>query len=211
MPPNTAQFTELMERVAELGSHMLPATKADLTYTAAQYDHVRAYVLLVHAEVEAFLEQRIRDEVRRRVEAWKRNRTPSSVLMGMLAFREGQWTSPIESLDSPSEGDAKRWRERDVGARLDLCHEQLVSLLEKNNGVKAKDVLSMLVRIGLAVDSIDSELVSELDALGMERGTFAHSAVRAVKTLPDPEVCKGRVKNILTKLESLDVAISALA
>lgn len=210
MPP-TAHFKELKERVDELGSHMLPVVKADLTYTPAEYDRVRAYVLLVHAEVEAFLEQRVQDEVASRIGIWDASGTPSVVLMGVLAFHRGEWVGTIDSLTSPADGDKNpTWSDRDIDRRLKKCQTQTVFTLKSNNGIKANDVLAMLLRLGFRVGSIDADLISQLDALGTDRGTFAHNAVRAVTNQPDPALTKTRVTEIMAKLQALDAAISAL-
>src|SRR5262245_57457404 len=108
-------FEELVARVRELESHLLPTHKDDLTYSRAEYDRVRAYVLLVHAEVEAYMEQRVLDEVTRRMSAWKSSRTPSVTLMGILAFCPEEWVGPIESLDAPDSGDKNpTWSQRDL-------------------------------------------------------------------------------------------------
>jgi len=211
MPP-TAHFNELKQRVDELGSHMLPVIKPGLTYTPAEHDCVRAYVLLVHAEVETFLEQRVKGEVACRIAAWDAAGTPSVVLMGLLAFHDGVWVDAIESLTSPVEGDKKNptWSSRDVDTRLRKCQTQTVYALNNNNGIKAKDVLDMLLRLGFRVGDIDSDLISQLDALGTDRGNFAHNAVRAVTNQPDPALAKAQVTEIVDKLQELDVRISAL-
>ncbi len=209
--PTTALFNDLKRRVDDLGSHMLPATKANLTYTPAEHDCVRAYVLLVHAEIEAFLEQRVQDEVARRVAAWEASRTPSVVLMGLLAFHKVTWVGTIGSLTAPTNGnDNKTWADRDIDCRLKRCQTETGFSLKSNNGVKAADVLDMLLRLGFRVADIDADLISKLDGLGTQRGTFAHNSVRAVTIQPDPADAKTNVTQIMAKLKDLDEAISNL-
>jgi hypothetical protein len=210
MAPSTL-FSLLNSRLDELGAGLLPALKADLTYTRAEYDRVRAYVLLVHAEVEAFLEQRVCDEVKRRMEDWEQARTPSAVLMGVLAFHRGEWTAPIESMAPHANGDKNpTWAARDIDSRLRLCHGQTNIVVKENNGIKSRDSLRMLLRIGFALSAIDEDLVDELDALGSDRGAFAHNSVRVVTNEPDPELTRKRVDHALQLLGKLDAAISAL-
>ncbi|MGE3313527.1 MAG: HEPN domain-containing protein [Planctomycetaceae bacterium] len=210
MPPTTL-FNELKQRVDELGSHLLPAIKSNLTYTGAEYDCVRAYILLVHAEIEAYLEQRVQDEIDHRIDKWETSRAASVVLMGLLAFHKGEWVGPIDSLTSPNGGDKNpTWFNRDVDRRLKQCRTQTVASLKKNNGVKAVDILQMLLRLGFRVDDIDPDLISKLDVLGTDRGKIAHNAVRAVTALPDPSLAKSKVTEILAKLKDLDGAISKL-
>ena len=209
--PQTALFNALEHRVSELGSRMLPVTKEDLTYTAAERDHVRAYVLLVHAEIEAFLEQRVQDEVTLRIDAWNVSRTPSVVLMGLLAFHKVVWVGTIDSLVPPSAGDTNpTWSDRDIDRRLKRCHTEAVSSLKSNNGVKAADVLQMLLRLGFRIADIDADLIGKLDGLGSLRGGFAHNSVRAVSTEPDPALVKKMVTEIIAKLKDLDEAIRNL-
>ncbi len=210
--PTTALFNDLKRRVDDLGSHMLPTSKADLTYTTAEHDRVRAYVLLVHAEIESFLEQRVQHEVTLRIAAWDADRTPSVVLMGLVAFHKDPWVGTIDSLIAPLKGDknATKWADRDIDRRLQRCHTETVESLKRNNGVKAADVLCMLLRLGFRVDDIDADLISKLDNLGTQRGTFAHNTVRAVTIQPTPTDAKAMVTEIIQKLMELDEEISKL-
>lgn len=198
--------------MAELEGNLLPAIKADLSYTASEYDRVRAYIVLVHAEVESFVEQRVVAEFAVRHAAWDGAKQPSVVLMGLLAFKSGEWESPIDSLNPPTNPeDSPRWRARDTSARLSACiTQQNRSIRTLNHGIRAANVLPMLLPLGFGAGDLDAGLVSDLDAFGSMRGTIAHSAARTTSSVPDPADAKNKVTRIMAGLAALDSAISAL-
>jgi hypothetical protein len=78
-------------------------------------------------------------------------------------------------------------------------------LVKDNNGVKEKNLLALLLPLGLAAPAINATLCPNLDAFGTTRGTHAHQAASAVLTPLDPETEYKRVKNVLADLIDLDV------
>ena len=140
--PQSDLFKMLKDRVGKIGTHLLPKIKRDLSYTDEEYDHVRAYILLVHSEIETFIEERILDEVKIRINKWELNHKPSVVLMGILAFHKGDWSSAIDSLDAPAQADENpTWKNRDTSTRLKMCRTQLHKLIKDNHGIKSANLL----------------------------------------------------------------------
>lgn len=207
--PASPLFTALSTRVANLTATMLPPTRADLAYTEAEYDRVRGYILLIHAEIESFVETRVIDEMRARHDDWVSTGKANNVVMGMLAFSDGAWPSVIGSLDAPGSVDRK-WEARDVEARLKICLTQCHRQSKENHGIKAKDTLALLLRLGFRASEIEKDLISEMDSFGTYRGEFAHNAVQRVTRVPDPVVTRKRVESILEKLQILDAKISSI-
>ena len=66
------RFKVLVVRLDELRGRLLPPKFSQTgQYSAAQYDMAKAYVLLVHAEVEAFLEDRSREKAKKLEKVWR--------------------------------------------------------------------------------------------------------------------------------------------
>lgn len=57
----TPRFAELAERIDDLHFRFVPPLDPTGTYSDAQYDAMSAFRLLVHAEIERFIESLIED------------------------------------------------------------------------------------------------------------------------------------------------------
>jgi hypothetical protein len=76
----STQYNQLVSRIEELRTIFLP-TPFDPTgiYPAEQATRTLGFRLLVHAEIESFLEERARDLARAALDAWeKRNQSIKS-------------------------------------------------------------------------------------------------------------------------------------
>lgn len=210
--PASQLFLHLQQRIADLALRMLPVVRDDLTYTEEEYDRVRAFIVLTHAEVESFIEHRVLGELNLRMRAWKEHKRPSGVLMGLLAFSGQSWPGPIEDLSAPTIGDrAPSWALRDLQRRLDAaitCANARIRVA--NHGVRSKDALAMLLPLGFDVSMVDPDLIRELDDFGSQRGQIAHTSARTVKSQPDPAAFRTKANGLLKRLGQLDLAISSL-
>ncbi len=204
-------LADLAKRLKVLMSTFLPKSKNDVGYSPRQYDKVRAFVLLTHAEIETFLEARIIEEVDRRHRLWETSRTPSVVLMGLLAFFEGERPPVVNSVLRPKNEGKKNphWDQCDLDARLKMSRTQLHAAIKKNHGIRESFVIGMLLRMGMRLDDIDPD-VGVFETFGKMRGALAHNSVRATTVQPDPADCRNQVEIILTKLAAIDKAIAAL-
>lgn len=70
----TPRFAELAERIDDLHFRFVPPLDPTGTYSDAQYDAMSAFRLLVHAEIERFIESLIEDALAqfpRKISSWK--------------------------------------------------------------------------------------------------------------------------------------------
>src|SRR5690242_16726393 len=86
----STRYRALLPRLSELRGHLLPA-KFDPTspYSDRQYDRVRGYRLLAHAEIEACIEDLVRDTVIAAWTGWSTDARPRTCLMALVAYYEG--------------------------------------------------------------------------------------------------------------------------
>src|ERR1700677_4824297 len=83
------RFNSLVERVRALEKSLLPETLSDVgEYTQEVHDRTLGYRLLVHAEIEHFLEQLARETAVRAPEKWEKDRTISKVIMHLVIYGE---------------------------------------------------------------------------------------------------------------------------
>src|SRR5436190_316520 len=83
----SARFRELEQRIKKLRGRFLPKNFSPTgDYTDRQLDHARGYRLLVHAEIEAYLEDRAQKIANGSVKQFHVDGRPKHVLMNLLSF-----------------------------------------------------------------------------------------------------------------------------
>jgi hypothetical protein len=138
--------------------------------SSAEYDSVRAYLVLSHAEVEQFFEDcavLIIAKATRRRAAGKRSRVDA---FAPIAYRErvvrefGGARSAIQvALDE---------------------HDKYIA--RKNHGIALMNIAQMFGPLGLESSTIDPTYVAALDTLRAKRGECAHSSAVSVTVQPSP-------------------------
>src|ERR1700735_3139275 len=69
--PRSRRFKVLLSRLETLREHFLPHKFSPIgQYNQRQYDLAKAYVLFVHAEIEAFIEDRSSDRAKKLERKW---------------------------------------------------------------------------------------------------------------------------------------------
>lgn len=209
----SALFNDFASRIAEIKGHLLPEIKEDLSYSKEEIDQLRGFLVLVHAEIEDFVETRILDEITLRKKQWSAEpRVASGVLMGVIAFCGRNWPATVDSATALPNTDAPRWQFRDMHCRLAQAVTDINRVIrECNHGVRQQNMLSLLLPIGFSFDEIrDLNLLDDLDQLGRFRGETAHRSARRVTQEPDPADVQNRVDRVMENLERLDRAIAQL-
>lgn len=86
-----SRFTELVERIDELHFRFVPQLDATGTYSDADYDRMSAFRLLVHAEIERFVELIVEDAISnlpRKIAAWKTAGHQSDLVDALVAYMD---------------------------------------------------------------------------------------------------------------------------
>jgi hypothetical protein len=198
--PKSRRFSQLEQRLNVLREHFIPATFSETgSYEDRTLDHTRAFVVLAHAEMESYIEDRARSKAERALKQWRSSGLCSGILSHLLVYHsartaKGQgWTPAM-----PSDENVRK------------AVSFYVSELGQNHGIKEHNVLSMLVPIGLAHRSISTTLLATLDSFGVLRGRVAHMSLKAHQAI-DPKTSSDNVLvNILPDLVRLDESISRL-
>lgn len=87
---NMGRFDDLVERIDELHFRFVPSLDPTGSYSDAQYDDMRAFRLLVHSEIEKYLELLLEDALTKflnKVASWQAAQ-PSSLVSGLMAHLE---------------------------------------------------------------------------------------------------------------------------
>jgi len=196
----STRYGELLIRLKAIERHFLPAgLKFPPTsqYTVQEEDHGRAYVLLIHAEVESYLEDRVKEVVQAAQSKWQSHtvctRTLNRLLRRHLDSQKKPWRPVVKSSDA-----------------VDAAINSYYAVVNSNNGVSETDLLSMLFPIGIEYQKLDSAWLATMSSFTSLRGTFAHTQIKLHQSI-DPKGEYEKVKKqILPGIKKLDSKINRL-
>lgn len=202
----SVRYKEMLSRLRELRKHMLPAKfSPTATYTDRQLDHARGYRLLVHAEMESYIEDISRDAVTKAIQSWKSNRKASEIMLSFLAAYHSSW-SVNDTVGN--EEIIKLAKERvnvkdSINEIIDKAQTQFLRRVKGNNGIKDKNFKELILPVGVDVSELDQTWLTNLDNFGSLRGEIAHKTKGATGVI-NPKDEYETVKQLVTGLESLD-------
>lgn len=96
----TPRFSELNERVDDLHFRFVPPLEPTGTYTDAEYDCMSAFRLLVHAEIERFIELLIEDALSRflvKILEWKTAGFSSQLVDSLISHMDKELRKEVRS------------------------------------------------------------------------------------------------------------------
>ncbi|MGW4273789.1 HEPN domain-containing protein [Streptomyces seoulensis] len=180
----SSRFQELEKRIGELRQCFLPKD-FDPTglYDDAVYEHTRAFRVLAHAEFESFIEDRVVEVIDEAVSDWKAGGFISLSLLAAVAYRES--VSPIAS--SLSEATARPARYPTLEGRVDAARSDIHRYARnQNHGIKEKNLLRLLLPVGIQESDMNSAWVSATESWATARGDAAHKGAK-MQVRPDPQ------------------------
>ena len=195
---NSARHKKLISRISFIESELLPPIKLSGNYTKKESDLIRSYVILSHAEIESYFEDIASDIVTRSLQAWITSRAKSTCLLSIMTFC----------------GEDIKWENRNdkntIESRIRVTALHYLNLLKSNHGVKSKNILKILLPIGIEENALDQTWLTVMDEFGKKRGSFAHSS-HIVQAQIDLKTEKDRINlYILPEIETLDLLIKKI-
>jgi hypothetical protein len=191
------RFQRLVTRVAVLEKHLLPKQFSTIgRYSAQQVDLARAYVLLTHAEIESYFEDRALAKVNRAYEGWQNRQVCSSLLSRVVMYYQAR---------------AKGWSVTTVSnENVHKARNFYVNEVYQNHGIKEVNLLSIFLPLGLEHGDFDASLLATLNSYGLMRGKLAHESIKTHQPI-DPKNERDKIQtHILPELRKLDTKISRL-
>jgi hypothetical protein len=197
--PKSKRFLELEDRLDVLRQHFLPVTFSPTgAYDPVSLDHARAFILLAHAEIESYLEDRALSKADRARRRWKSRGLCSALLSRLLVYHSARSRADGWSPSLPS-NDA-------VQKAINFYQSEL----GRNNGIKEKNILCIFLPIGFRHCNLNATLLATLNSFGESRGKLAHLSVKAHQPIDPKSVSDEVWKNILPDLEKLDESLNKL-
>lgn len=198
--PSTKRFQLLRRELLKAKRAFLPAKFNPLgSYTELQSDRARGFLLVAHAEIESFIEDRVRETAKISVDLWQSRRKTTEALASLLTYVFLEDGEP-------------RWK--NLNERIFYAHNKFNISVRENNGVKIINLKLLLMPVGQDIDALDPLFVSEMDNFGKSRGAAAHASnwQSTGRTVFDPKLeCDRVFDKLLPHLKSLDENLQALA
>lgn len=202
----STRYRQLGKRTTELQRRFLPKPDPTGQYTERQLDNVRAFQLLVHAEIEAFLEDIAIGAVTRAHDGWKADGRARGCLLALLAYHEGSHGPAPTTLLTTQQKKPLSLRDRIQSAVRAYSHRIMV----ENHGIREENILRILLPIGILEDQIDINWLATIHAFGSRRGATAHKAKGRTTQPPDPQTEASNVESILRGLRSIDLLVAQI-
>jgi hypothetical protein len=193
------RLKQLLTRLNFLENNILPAERVDGNYTKREQDLIRSFVLLSHAEIEAYLEDVAKTRVTKSLSDWNSSRVKSNCIKSVVSFigNELKFENDINS--------------KNIQYRVNktVAH-YMRAVVDKNHGIKEKNILNVLLPLGIEITEIDQTWLSVMESFGSTRGMFAHSSF-SVQSSIDRNTELNRLKNqILPELINIDLLIKKI-
>jgi len=190
-------YLKLEGRVTDLTAKFmadqLAAEIANPTSFTPDLDCLAAFRLLVHAEVEEFLEEKAKENLHKIGLACKAagydlwSKSEFFALALILGYRL-DITTPFSRSDFLSQ----------IAALLKTAGEWIGN----NNGIKASSFYQLSIFAGKTAEELDSSLAATLTSYGKNRGDVAHKSITRVANLQAPSTEKKAAIDILVGLRT---------
>ncbi len=193
---NSFYFEELKSRINKLKKVFLPrALSPTGKYKPSTYEKARAFKTFTHTEIEIYLENICFGIAKKAYDEWQNSKVVSLPLLAMLAYYSGKFRS-IPELKSGNNS------EEDLSEKIHIAFTDYSSKKANNNGIKEKDILQLVLPIGVQTEDINDDLLLYLNNYGSIRGAAVHS-VSALHPIT-PEDALASTDDLMKKLSELD-------
>lgn len=197
MPKACSHYRHLSVRFADLKSKFLDseinAENADPANFKADLDKIAAFRLLLHAEVEHFLESKALEKLDALASlldgggVWQRENPHALSMYCLVAFN-------LPANKEPSDESLR--------SHFSEVIDKARSMIKENNGIKEKSFALLSVFSGKCLDEVDSTTSSLLNSYGKERGEVAHKTVARTNCLSAPSAELTNASTIVSALSA---------
>jgi hypothetical protein len=199
-PTASTRLAEALKELVELETTFIVLHQPP-GYSDQEFDFARAFVVLAHGVIEHYLEGIALETVDAPLTGFNNDSRPRNALLALLTYRNKAETPPQTAQGGP-------WRVREA---LKEARTALHARTRDNNGVKQKDVLSLLLPTGLKESDLSSSWLARMDDLGELRGRVVHGARRVGAQQPvTPDDALKTVVDVLPTLCRADARLVAL-
>lgn len=206
----SSRYELLVKRLDELEDHyvMELLEKPIFDLTPKELDMCRGYRLLCHAEIEDYLEERAKELLDLAKDNWFTHQKINTSLLSLFAHYKFISNPEIQSQDEIGKKNTPKYMNLNdkVGK---ICADFKEDKIKGNHGVKQKNLISLLIPLGIDIFSLDAAWLSTMDTFGSRRGETAHTSSKTQQPIDLPSE-KGDLKIILSGLKELDLKFNLI-
>jgi hypothetical protein len=195
MRKGSNKYRRLAKRLGQLRKHLLfflpDPPVSNLQYSVKELDSTRAYVVLAHAEIEAFCEELVQEKAQAAKAAFDNNRKVQPALRRMVTYYVATSGKSWGNVMSPP---------ADV---VNSAFQSYQERVRKNHGVKIDNLEKLLFPLGIQERQLSPTWLADMDSFGTDRGAIAHTSIGAQRP-PDPVIQVNNVARLLSGLLDLD-------
>lgn len=206
------EFVEFRERIRFLEQVLLPPSSLSSLSEPTQEEIIKilSFRLMAHAEIEDFVESRV-EKIAITASAAFAKGVVSRALLSIASFTESSAGAPAPSLMPTQSSQAQSWQVKlHLTERTRTYVTAFIRSIKNNHGIKEKNLLALLLPVGVPANSIDTIWLADCDSFGADRGDAAHRSSARVSTTPNPVDERDKVNRIVDGLRSLDAEFSGL-
>lgn len=168
---------------------------------------------MVHAEIESYIEDRVLEVAITATRFWDQYKQANRTILGLIAFSDQKMEKPPESLNPVQPTQNKVWTNKlDLSKKIASATEIFYSAVENNHGIKEKNLLRLLLPIGIEVDGLDQVWIADMNSFADIRGELAHKSATkySARQVIDPKIVLKNAESLLRGLNILDIEIENL-
>ncbi|MHA2936883.1 HEPN domain-containing protein [Vibrio sp. RC27] len=203
---NTDLFQSLELRLADLRTNLLPEEFDALAgYDDKTLDMTKGYTLLVHSEVEYYIESICYKFVELQVLKYRQTKQPSACAMALITYSKLDWSATNEEVEIPTINSSKL--SDSLTTLLTKMSLSYYGIINSNNGIKAKNLRKLVAPTGM-IDHFPEVNMEDFSTFGGHRGNLAHVSTRHINFTIDPSDQLNKLtNNILPTLKAFDESL----
>lgn len=163
----------------------------------------KAYVLLVHAEIEKYFEVISLKIINDAFLKYCQGQNANVPLSALISTDLHEVVTPKDFLETRE----KFLIDYTVDDRVKHYREDYIEIIKHNHGIKGRNVFTLLWKIGFKKEEVGEDLLLKLDDYGRKRGYIAHTGYCPNQTLLNYDEEKNVVKELLVEIEKFDKII----
>lgn len=192
--PVSSSYKELKLRIEELKKRFLGFDQND-SHLPENQDKLRAFKLLIHAEIESYIEKVVLEIWKKCSEQWKSKKKVLPSLRFLIIYSSIRFEAHPQQLTKDD--------------RIDQILNSYKNTVNTNNGIKKKNILQLVIPLGIQYDDIDQTWLTTIESYGGHRGFVAHKS-SSVQNQIDKKNELNNLELILKGLEELDKKLQKL-
>jgi hypothetical protein len=198
----TKFYKFLEKRNKQLCDQFITPTVIRYPTSQLSQDKIKAYRLLIHAEIEYYIESIVENKIDISLDSWNKHQKVNRILIALMAFNNREFPNVPGNFDELTSRN-------DLNFRLHTIVNDFRNIIKSNNGIKEKDLTNLLIRIGIEADEIDNTLIISMNSFGAMRGDLAHNTSKAINLI-NPQDELNIIERIITDLKTLDELVEKL-